>query len=180
MSPVTDAYGKKGLESAKHRLAMCKAATDDTMIMIDDFESRHTEFLPTRNVLDHFETELTKAFNGVRPHINMLCGADLLDSFNRPGLWAEEDMDRILGHYGLICVQRDDSDAASIVKNNTLMSKYTANIRIINQWMNDITSSTKLRYALSQGYSIRYLTPDPVIKYIYDNGLYGSNMGPKL
>jgi len=172
MSPVTDAYGKKGLASAKDRLEMCRLACQGTQIMVDDWESRHDVFTPTRNVLDHFAEELTKVLNGVTPAIFLVCGTDLLDSFNTPGLWAIEDMERILGHYGLACVQRNQTDAEVLVDGNELMSKHKKNIHVVNQWMNDITSSTSLRYALSHGFSIRYLTPDPVIIYIYKHGLY--------
>jgi nicotinamide mononucleotide adenylyltransferase len=172
MSPVTDAYGKKGLVSAKDRLEMCKLAAEKTGIMVDDWESRHSAWVPTRQVLDHFEEALKKALNGVRPEIWMICGTDLLDSFNTPGLWAEEDMEVILGYYGLVCVQRNQTNSSELISNNPLMSKHSKTIRIVNQWMNDITSSTALRYALTNGFSIRYLTPDPVIDYIYKNQLF--------
>lgn len=150
---------------------MAKLATEGTGIMVDDWEPRHTAWVPTRQVLDHFEESLTKAL-GSRPEIWLVCGSDLLDSFNTPGLWAEEDMDIILGYYGLACVQRNQRDTADLISKNALMSKHTHCIRTVDQWMNDITSSTSLRYALSKGYSIRYLTPDSVIEYIYTNNLY--------
>jgi nicotinamide mononucleotide adenylyltransferase len=172
MSPVTDSYGKKGLVSAKDRMAMCCLATKTTSIMVDDWESRHSAWVPTRIVLDHFAEALTSSLNGVRPEVWLVCGTDLLDSFNTPGLWAEEDMDIILGQYGLLCVQRNQTDAEDLISKNTLMSKHKKTIHIVNQWMNDITSSTSLRFALSKGYSIRYLTPDSVIEYIYNNDLY--------
>lgn len=171
LSPVTDSYGKKGLASAKDRIAMAKLATAETGIMVDDWEPRHTAWVPTRQVLDHFEEQLTKVL-GSRPEIWLVCGSDLLDSFNTPGLWAEEDMDIILGHYGLACVQRNQTDTADLISKNPFMSKHSKKIRTVDQWMNDITSSTSLRYALSKGFSIRYLTPDPVIEYIYSNNLY--------
>lgn len=179
MSPVGDGYGKKGLVTANHRLAMCELATENTSIMVDDWEARHKEWVPTRHVLDHFEESLTATLNGVRPDIFLLCGTDLLDSFNTPNLWAEDDMDRILGHYGLVCVQRNQTDAEKLVASNVLMNRHTKSIRLVNQWMNDITSSTILRSALSKGSSIRYLTPDSVINYIYKNGLYDVPAGSR-
>ena len=181
MSPVTDAYGKKGLASREHRTAMCKLATEPSGIMVDDWEARHDSWTPTKQVLDHFEANLTKALDGKRPLIYLICGTDLLDSFNTPGLWAEDDMHAILGEYGLVCVQRDQTDATSIVTKNPIMNKHAQNITLINQWMNDITSSTGLRFALGKGYSIRYLTPDSVIEYIYKHGLFGSDVvGPHI
>lgn len=172
MSPVTDAYGKKGLAPAKDRLEMCRLACAATQIMIDDWESRHAEYTPTRNVLDHFADELEKQLGGVKPDIFLVCGTDLLDSFNTPGLWATEDMERILGHYGLVCVQRNQTDAERLIAHNELMSKHKHHIHVVNQWMNDITSSTSLRFALSHGFSVRFLTPDAVVAYIYQHGLY--------
>jgi nicotinamide mononucleotide adenylyltransferase len=176
LSPVTDAYGKKGLVQREHRTAMCKLAVESTGIMVDDWEARHDAWTPTKQVLDHFEENLKKALGGVRPIIYLICGTDLLDSFNTPGLWADADMDAILGEYGLVCVQRDQTNAQEIVTKNALMNKHSKNIVIINQWMNDITSSTALRSALSKGFSIRYLTPDSVIDYIYKHGLFGSDV----
>ena len=37
-----------------------------------------------------------------------------------------------------------------------------------------LVSSTKIREAVNRGDSVKYLTPDPVIKYIKDNNLYQS------
>lgn len=40
VSPVHDAYGKPGLESARHRLAMCRAAFEEVDgVMVDDWEA---------------------------------------------------------------------------------------------------------------------------------------------
>lgn len=81
-------------------------------------------------------------------------------------------MNSILGEYGLICIQRDQANTADLIAKNALMSKHISNIHVVDQWMNDITSSTALRFALSKGFSIRFLTPDPVIDYIYKHDLY--------
>lgn len=158
--------------SAKHRIAMCELASQNTAVMVDDWESRHEKWLPTRQVLDHFASELTKELGGVRPEVYLLCGTDLLDSFNTPGLWSDDDMAEILGGYGLVCVQRNETDADKLIAGNALMSKFKDRIRVVNQWMHDITSSTILRSALSKGSSIRFLTPDAVIEYIYANNLF--------
>ena len=36
----------------------------------------------------------------------LLCGADLLASFLRPGVWREEHLHQILGQHGVVCVTR--------------------------------------------------------------------------
>ncbi len=61
MSPVADAYGKKGLLSGDHRRAMChQAALEHDEVMVDEWESLKSEYTTTVNVLKHFSDELNK------------------------------------------------------------------------------------------------------------------------
>ena len=171
MSPVSDAYQKKGLATSEHRVAMCELAVNSTAIMVDPWEANQTKYTPTKLVLDHFESELVKVL-GKRPHIYLICGSDLLNSFNTPGLWAEDDMNDILENYGIVCLQRNGADNKKIVETNAIMKSHSHNIRLVDQWTLDPTSSTELRNALMQGKSIRFLTPDPVLEYIKQHKLW--------
>jgi len=54
------------------------------------------------------------------------------------------------------------------------------NIFMIPQWISNDISSTALRLNIQRGLSIKYLTPDPVIKYIVDNKLYGYDYSKTL
>lgn len=52
ISPVGDAYKKKGLISANHRVTMAKLATKNSdWVEVDDWESCQSEWLETLKVL---------------------------------------------------------------------------------------------------------------------------------
>ena len=36
----------------------------------------------------------------------LVCGADVLESFIKPGVWVEEQVRRILGDHGVVCIAR--------------------------------------------------------------------------
>lgn len=115
MSPVHDQYGKKGLVSQTHRLAMLKLAlASSTWIRISDWECQQEAWTRTRATLQHHQNYLNsiiRDLNGVNTSnlqwhwlpddvkqlkdpvkIKLLCGADLLESFATPGLWDEDDV----------------------------------------------------------------------------------------
>uniref|UniRef100_A0A673FWC1 Nicotinamide nucleotide adenylyltransferase 1 n=1 Tax=Sinocyclocheilus rhinocerous TaxID=307959 RepID=A0A673FWC1_9TELE len=89
------------------------------------------------------------------PHLNLLCGADMLESFGVPNLWKPEDIEEIVGRYGVTCITRCGGDP----------EKFTG--------QSDI-SATHVRRALRRGQSARYLLPDPVYdqKYMLNIGKY--------
>lgn len=119
-SPVGDAYKKAGLASAQHRINMTRIAVEDSSkwIGVDPWEPLHKEYLPTVKVLDHFAYELNDVMGGIaaedgvkRPiHVALLAGADLIQTMSTPGLWASEDLSRILGHYGAFILERSGTD----------------------------------------------------------------------
>jgi nicotinamide mononucleotide adenylyltransferase len=119
-SPVGDAYKKAGLASAQDRINMTRIAVEDssTWIGVDPWEPLHKEYLPTVKVLDHFDYELNEVMGGIedangnkqRIHVALLAGADLIQTMSTPGLWASEDLNRILGHYGAFILERSGTD----------------------------------------------------------------------
>lgn len=36
----------------------------------------------------------------------LLCGADMLESFIKPGVWFPEHVEEILGKHGVVCIAR--------------------------------------------------------------------------
>nr|XP_026253663.1 nicotinamide/nicotinic acid mononucleotide adenylyltransferase 1 [Urocitellus parryii] len=108
------------------------------------------------------------------PEVKLLCGADLLESFGVPNLWKSEDITRIVADYGLICVTRDGSDAQKFIYESDVLWKHQSNIHLVNEWIHNDISSTKIRRALRRGQSIRYLVPDLVQEYIEKHDLYSS------
>ncbi|XP_076874580.1 nicotinamide/nicotinic acid mononucleotide adenylyltransferase 1 isoform X2 [Brachyhypopomus gauderio] len=59
ISPVSDAYKKKGLIEACHRVEMARLATaTSSWITVDDWESQQAEWVETAKVIRHHHTEL--------------------------------------------------------------------------------------------------------------------------
>ena len=112
-------------------------------------------------------------FPGV-PKVKLLCGADFLESFGVPNLWKSEDITQILGDYGLICITRAGNDAQKFIYESDVLWKHQNNIHLVNEWITNDISSTKIRRALRRGQSIRYLVPDLVQEYIEKHNLYSS------
>ncbi|KAF2676187.1 nicotinamide mononucleotide adenylyltransferase 1 [Lentithecium fluviatile CBS 122367] len=181
-SPVGDAYKKAGLAPAHHRINMTRIAVRDssTWIGVDPWEPLHKEYLPTVKVLDHFNYELNDIMGGIetesgekkRIHVALLAGADLIQTMSTPGLWAPEDLNRILGHYGAFILERSGTDIDDAL---LTLQQYRDNIRVIPQLIQNDVSSTKIRLFRKRGKSIRYYIPDKVVDYIYEHGLYADD-----
>ncbi|CAL8073924.1 unnamed protein product [Calicophoron daubneyi] len=116
----------------------------------------------------------------LRPRVKLVCGADLLESFAVPNLWAPEDIEILAGEYGIICISRPQYDAARFVRGSDILSKYEDNIILVNEWCENNLSATLVRRALSRGLSVRYLVPDSALERIYSLGLYGCNKFRKM
>ncbi|XP_036112409.1 nicotinamide/nicotinic acid mononucleotide adenylyltransferase 1 isoform X1 [Molossus molossus] len=210
ISPVGDAYKKKGLISAHHRVVMAQLATkNSSWVEVDTWESLQKEWMETAKVLRHHQEKLEASscdhqpdspvlempgrkrkwaehrseFSQERspepkrkavPKVKLLCGADLLESFGVPNLWKSEDIAKIVGDYGLICITRAGSDAQKFIYESDVLWQHQANIHLVNEWITNDISSTKIRRALRRGQSIRYLVPDLVQEYIEKHNLYSS------
>jgi len=175
---------------------MCELSVESSdWIMVDTWESLQASYQPTVVVLNHFYYCLNKELcKGDRPiQVRLLCGSDLLESMNRPGIWAPEDIDEIVRNYGIVAIERSESDIRSLIYNNDILFSLQENIHIIPQYIRNDISSTELRYAIGEailtcepcgfsntsirrsiarGLSIKYLTPDSVITYIKENKLF--------
>jgi len=193
LSLVNDAYKKPGLATSVHRYNMCRLACDKTSdwLMVDPFEARAEEYVPTAPVLDHFDEELNKKRQGV-PIINengqevgrknvriiLLAGSDLIQTMSEPGVWAEEDLHHILGRYGCYIIERAESEidqsifSSSSVHSRSPLALYRDNIYMVPQLVRNDVSSTKVRLFVRKGMSIEYLLPGCVSKYIRRHALY--------
>uniref|UniRef100_A0A1I8IN25 CTP_transf_like domain-containing protein n=1 Tax=Macrostomum lignano TaxID=282301 RepID=A0A1I8IN25_9PLAT len=180
----------------------CSDGIPSSWIRLGTWEAVRSQWTPTRKVLDHYqrridamladtdEAQLNGPPDGKRSRIDeesdelawlrslvaklrakesqpdvrimLLCGGDVLQSFAVKGVWQEEDMVSIvarLRHGGAVSAR---------------LRSAQRNIRLVTEWaVNDI-SSTLIRRTLQRNESVRYMLPDPVIDYIYRNGLYGS------
>ncbi|KAI4127941.1 MAG: hypothetical protein LQ338_002965 [Usnochroma carphineum] len=179
LSPVSDAYRKAGLVSAEHRIAMTKIAAEQSSkwLEVDPWEAIQKEYQPTAVVLDHFDYEINVVQQGIatkdgkrRPvKIVLLAGADLIQTMSTPGVWSQEDLNHILGKYGVFIVERAGTDIDDAL---ATLTPWRHNIWVIQQLIQNDVSSTKIRLFLKREMSVRYLIPAPVINYIEEHGLY--------
>lgn len=95
MSPVNDAYKKRGLLSAEHRISMCNlACRSSEFIMVDPWEANQSTFQRTLSVLSRIRSSLCDI--GLVPSaslkVMLICGSDLLESFSTPKVWIPEQI----------------------------------------------------------------------------------------
>jgi len=179
-SPVSDAYGKGGLVSAKHRIKMVQLAVESSdWIMVDEWEARRPQWERTVLVLEHIREELNKNVTGKPIRVVFVCGSDLLESFNRPGVWDKQDIIDICTKFGLAVLSREGNNPESIIWSNDLLYSLKQNIHLIHQWIPNDISSTRVRLALSRGLSVKCLVPDPTLEYIKSNNLYANEKSPR-
>lgn len=180
LSPVSSQYNKAGLAPAEHRVNMCALAAEETSnwLMVDPWEAIQPAYVPTAQVLDHFEHEINTVRGGVlaadgttrRPvRIALLAGADLIQTMSTPGVWDEEDLDHILGKFGVFVIERAGTDIEEACEH---LKAFEGNIYVIQQLVQNDISSTKVRLFLKREMSVRYLIPEVVIDYIDSHGLY--------
>lgn len=119
VSPVNDAYKKPGLISASHRIEMCKLALlHHDWVQVDCWEAEQPDWQTTVQVLSSLKQRLVK-FDGVR--VMLVSGADLVHSFQVPGLWATEDQERIVWDHGLVVIERTGTDLSEYLLINTVL-----------------------------------------------------------
>jgi len=182
ISPVNDLYGeKKNLVMAKDRVAMARLAVNNAnlpgqWIQVSDWETRQSEWVRTIRVLKYHQSiadDVNKDLPGAqRPRCRFLSGADLLESFAKPGLWHDEDIEEIIKNYGLVVITRSGSDAQKFVDSHHILAKFRDQIDIVTEPISNEISATKVREAIRGNYSIKYFVADPVIQYIKENNLY--------
>ncbi|KAM4651095.1 nicotinamide/nicotinic acid mononucleotide adenylyltransferase 1 isoform 1-T2 [Discoglossus pictus] len=110
--------------------------------------------------------------NKAVPQVKLLCGADILESLGIPNLWKLEHVTEIVSTFGLVCITRNGSDPRKFIYESDILWKHKNNIHLVEEWITNDISSTKIRRALRRGLSIRYLVPESVEEYIKKHDLY--------
>ncbi|CAL5228862.1 g12073 [Coccomyxa viridis] len=194
MSPVNDAYSKKGLAPAQHRVEMCRlAAQTSDIAMVDSWEAEQPTYQRTLMVLQRLEQALNEQPSGragqgqadsdsggteqpsSSPRIKpmLLCGADMVESLAVPGVWKPEHVRSILEDYGVVCISREHSNVSQLMEDRVSpLHEFSNGILLVENPIINNISSTVLRQQLAQGRSIRYLVPDGVIEYIKKHQVY--------
>ncbi|XP_046972846.1 nicotinamide/nicotinic acid mononucleotide adenylyltransferase 1 isoform X1 [Vanessa cardui] len=211
VSPVHDAYGKKDLVAAHHRISMLKLALRSSgWIKISEWETQQSGWTRTKLSLQYHQdtinchmsplnintespswlpddvlnvnsideqNNMNEKLNGNVGEgvtVKLLCGADLLESFAKPGLWSDEDLETIVGRHGLVVVTRAGSDPGRFIYESDMLYKYRKNVTLVTNYIANEVSSTVIRRLLQRGESAKYLTDDAVLAYIRQNRLYGA------
>jgi len=193
LSPVHDAYGKKDLASAKDRVEMTRLAVESSSwIKLSSWEATaNSGWTRTRAVVDYHQTRLEGYVNGIVTEkdswmpgdisskitdgpmrCKVVCGADVLESFNVPNLWNDDDTRTLTKDYGLVVISREGNDPYKSIYNSDILHENRANIFVVQEWLSNEISSTRIRRALRRQESVRYVVPDSVIDYIRKERLY--------
>ncbi|GMR48762.1 hypothetical protein PMAYCL1PPCAC_18957, partial [Pristionchus mayeri] len=171
-SPVSSAYVHKSLEADEHRLTMLQKATSSRGWMrVDEWEMKIGEWMETIEVLLHHRKEGRLRWRDENLDCFFVCGDDLVDSFSDllpdgSRLWEEKDVKEIVEEFGIVVYNRRCSSPFET------LSRLGLSLEKSDQTFPHQMSSTLLRRAVAEGSSIRYCTPDEVIDYIEEKGLY--------
>lgn len=188
ISPVSDNYRKKDLAAAHHRVAMVRLALQTSdWIRVDPWESEQAQWMETVKVLRHHHSELLRSqpqeegrghgsavsqAPAAVPELKLLCGADILKTFQTPNLWKEEHIQEIVEKFGLVCVDRVGHNLKRYISDSPILQRWQHNVLLVKEPVQNEISATYVRRALGLGHSVKYLLPDAVIAYIKDHNLY--------
>ncbi|XP_054818595.1 nicotinamide/nicotinic acid mononucleotide adenylyltransferase-like isoform X3 [Prosopis cineraria] len=181
MSPVNDAYKKRGLVSAEHRVRLCQLACKSSeFIMVDPWEATQSSYQRTLTVLSRVRNCISEA--GLVPReslkVMLICGSDLLHSFGIPGVWIPEQVKDICKDYGVVCILREGQDVERTISDNDILNENRqANVKVVDEIVPNQISSTRLRECIARRLSVKYLTLDEVIDYIREHQLYLNSDG---
>ncbi|KAM7064419.1 nicotinamide/nicotinic acid mononucleotide adenylyltransferase 3 isoform 3-T5 [Molossus nigricans] len=130
-------------------------------------------FNPITNMhLRLFEVARDHLHQTAVPELKLLCGADVLKTFQTPDLWKDEHIQEIVEKFGLVCVSRAGHDPQGCISGSPILQRYQHNIHLVREPVRNEISATYVRRALGQGQSVKYLLPDAVISYIKHHNLY--------
>ncbi|XP_020210186.1 nicotinamide/nicotinic acid mononucleotide adenylyltransferase isoform X1 [Cajanus cajan] len=175
MSPVNDAYKKKSLISAEHRIRLCHLACKSSdFVMVDPWEASQSTYQRTLTVLSRVHNSVCETGLVSRESLKvmLLCGSDLLHSFGIPGFWIPDQVNSICRDYGVVCIRREGQDVEKTISKDEILKQNQDNIKVVDEVVPNQISSTRVRGCIARGLSIKYLTADEVIHYIREQQLY--------
>lgn len=150
--------GAVDLAAAEHRLAMCRLAAD---LEGDLFEVNELEL--HRSGRSYTIDTVRQLKSSGWDEVHWLIGADMLQilpSWHQPEALLREVQFVIMARPGW------SLDWTTLPQPYRSLEKKVYSAPLID------LSATDLRRRVAAGRSIRFLTPDPVVQYIYDHGLY--------
>ncbi|KAF2915783.1 hypothetical protein DAI22_09g065700 [Oryza sativa Japonica Group] len=148
MSPVNDAYKKKGLLSAAHRIRLCELACESSyFVMVDRWEKGYQR---TLTVLSRIRRALCKdgLADGGSLKVMLLCGSDLLESFSTPGVWIPDQIRTICKDFGVIRIRREGKDVEKIISSSETLSECRDNIISVDEIVPNQISSSRVSHPI--------------------------------
>jgi len=191
-----------------------------SLTRLDPWEAQQPVYMRTLEVMDHVRERITQGdWSGLSPPISeseasslgrvdkssrvvLVCGADLVHSFLKPGVWKDEHLAAILDpvNHGVVCIDRDvvvvdeddddddhngtggqggkqngDRGLVTLIKRHNLLKRgwEAGGIMITSDPEGPSPiSSTMVREKISRGESIGSLVGNKVEDYIQEEGLY--------
>eukprot|EP00897_Mesotaenium_endlicherianum_P007920 jgi/Mesen1/7156/ME000037S06516 len=163
MTPVNGAYGKQARQGSYQRtLTVLRHIEHDVNAALQPLEQQRS----------CAEAEAEAQLARARVRVMLVCGADLLESFAAPGVWIPQQVEEILGAFGVVCISRDGCDVRELIASNATLRKHQAHILVVDNPITNDVSASKVRSCFAQGLSVKYLLPDLVIEYAKENNLY--------
>ncbi|XP_062220712.1 nicotinamide/nicotinic acid mononucleotide adenylyltransferase-like isoform X2 [Phragmites australis] len=175
MSPVNDAYRKRDLLPAAHRIRFCELACErSSFVMVDPWEAMQKGYQRTLTVLSRIQNSLCKDGFGDKGSlmVMLLCGSDLLESFSTPGVWIPDQVRAICKDFGVICIRREGKDVGKLIANSEILQECRENIISVDEIVPNQISTSRVRDCIRRSLSIKYLTCDEVIEYIREHKLF--------
>ncbi|XP_057443094.1 nicotinamide/nicotinic acid mononucleotide adenylyltransferase-like isoform X2 [Lotus japonicus] len=148
MSPANDAYKKKNLISAEHRIRLCHLACKSSeFVMVDPWEANQSTYQRTLTVLSRVHSSICETGLVSRESLKVMlvCGSDLLYSFGIPGFWIPDQVKTICRDYGVVCIRREGQDVEKTISDDEILNANQANIEVVDELVPNQISSTRVR-----------------------------------
>ena len=165
--PVHSGYEKKGLLPSRDRVEMCEALCQTTNFLdVELYEVNKPTYTPTIITLRY----LRKKY---KAHPFIICGSDLVKSFNDRHAWTYDEVYEILEDYGLCILPRgkeplDPTELCSLIKGRE------KNVHVLKFNPYRDVSSTNVRNEISHGETPHNISK-AVYKIIEKKHLYSNN-----
>ena len=142
--------------SSHHRVEMCRLLTSTSdWLSVSTWESENPKWTPTVLSVEYHAEKAKSEFDaGLRllgstfiQNLGLtLCsvGADFLESFSVPGLWADDDVERI-AKIGIIAISRNGIDSTAVLDGHPVLKNHKGNILLIKDEIQNNISSTTIR-----------------------------------
>ena len=163
IEPVNDSYYKRELINYEHRKNIVSLAIEgNDKLELGTYEGMQLVQPNTIETLSYYK----KLYGWCE--IYFICGSDNLKQIYT---WA--NYGNIIRDFKVICIQRDNDNVyQDIILRDKYLIKHKKNITVIHENVVNNISSSSIRNLVKAGMSIKYLLPENVRQYIYNNNLY--------